>query len=156
MTNLIASDGHLTGEQSRTLSKVLNLLIPADVERGMPAAGELDFMGYVSEFASGYLAAIGEEIDQIIQAAEKRHGAKFSALASSEQQELFEQLQSSQPRFAINIQVQTLNCYYQDDRVMEALGMEARPPFPEGYDVVSGDLSLLDPVRNRGIIYRDA
>jgi hypothetical protein len=34
--------------------------------------------------------------------------------------------------------------------------MEARPPYPKGYQVVQGDLSLLEPVRARGKIYRDA
>jgi hypothetical protein len=156
MANLIASDSHLTEEQSRTLRLVQNLLIPADIDRGMPGAGELDFIGYVSEFASGSMNAITAELDKIIDASENRHGAKFAELASNEQQELLEQLESSQPHFAVNLQVQTLSCYYQDDSVMEALGMEARPPFPEGNKVVSGDLSLLDPVRNRGKIYRDA
>jgi hypothetical protein len=46
-------------------------------------------------------------------------------------------------------------CYYQDDQVVVALGMEARPPFPKGNVVEPGDLSLLDPVRARKQIYRD-
>ena len=51
---------------------------------------------------------------------------------------------------------QTVTCYYQNDRVLEAIGVGARPPFPEGYQVPSGDLSLLEPVRGRGRIYREA
>ena len=39
-------------------------------------------------------------------------------------------------------------------RVLESLGTPPRPPFPEGYEVDQGDWSLLDPVRNRGPIYR--
>jgi hypothetical protein len=38
---------------------------------------------------------------------------------------------------------------------MIALGIEARPPFPKGNEVTSGDLSLLNPVRERKQIYRD-
>ena len=49
-----------------------------------------------------------------------------------------------------------LQCYYQDDRVMRSLGMEPRPPFPEGFEVEQGDRSLLDPVRGRPKLYRDA
>jgi len=33
--------------------------------------------------------------------------------------------------------------------------MEARPPYPKGYQVEPGDLSLLNPVIARGKIYRD-
>lgn len=49
-----------------------------------------------------------------------------------------------------------LQCYYRDDRVMLALGMEARPPFPKGNEVEQGDWSLLDPVRKRAPLWRAA
>ncbi len=32
--------------------------------------------------------------------------------------------------------------------------MEARPPFPDGYEVESDDLTLLDAVRGRPKLYR--
>jgi hypothetical protein len=47
-------------------------------------------------------------------------------------------------------------CYYRDDRVMRAIGMEVRAPYPLGFKVEQGDLSLLEPVRLRGKKYRDA
>jgi hypothetical protein len=46
--------------------------------------------------------------------------------------------------------------YYRDDRVMRSLGMEPRPPFPKGYEVREGDWGLLDAVRGRAPIWRDA
>ena len=49
-----------------------------------------------------------------------------------------------------------LQCYYRDDRVMRSLGMEPRPPFPNGHEVEQGDWSLLDPVRKRPKLYREA
>ena len=49
-----------------------------------------------------------------------------------------------------------LQCYYRDDRVMRSLNMEARPPFPKGHVVEQGDWSLLDPVRKRPKMWRDA
>ena len=49
-----------------------------------------------------------------------------------------------------------LQCYYRDDRVMRSLGMEPRPPYPKGFEVEQGDWSLLDPVRARPKLYRDA
>ena len=47
-----------------------------------------------------------------------------------------------------------LQCCYRDDRIMRSLGMEVRPPFPDGYEVEAGDWSLLDPVRRRAPFYR--
>jgi hypothetical protein len=48
-----------------------------------------------------------------------------------------------------------LQCYYRDDRVLAALGMEPRPPFPKGHVVEQGDWSLLDAVRGRPKMWRD-
>jgi len=52
--------------------------------------------------------------------------------------------------------LETVTCYYQQDGVIERLGMEPRPPYPKGYQVLPGDLTLLNPVTARGRIYRDA
>ena len=49
-----------------------------------------------------------------------------------------------------------LQCYYRDDRVVRSLGLEPRPPFPQGHTLEQGDWSLLDPVRARPKLWRDA
>jgi hypothetical protein len=48
-----------------------------------------------------------------------------------------------------------LQCYYRDDRVMRALGLEPRPPYPKGRVLEEGDWSLLDAVRGRKRMWRD-
>ena len=45
--------------------------------------------------------------------------------------------------------------YYQHDDVLKAIGLEAPPPFPKGYELEEGDILLLEPVYYRGKIYRD-
>ncbi len=52
------------------------------------------------------------------------------------------------------IQTLTAQCYYRDARVMRALRIDVRPPFPMGYTQEPNDLTLLDPVRSKGEIYR--
>ena len=49
-----------------------------------------------------------------------------------------------------------LQCYYRDDRVVRSLGLEPRPPFPKGHVLEQGDWSLLDKVRARPRMWRDA
>src|SRR5258707_2409090 len=49
-----------------------------------------------------------------------------------------------------------LQCYYRDDRVVRSLGLEPRPPYPKGHVLEQGDWSLLDPVRARPKMWRDA
>jgi hypothetical protein len=51
------------------------------------------------------------------------------------------------------LQTLTVQCYYRDARVMQALNIDVRPPFPHGYIQEPNDFSLLEPVRKRGEIY---
>jgi hypothetical protein len=48
-----------------------------------------------------------------------------------------------------------LGAYYRDDRVLLALRLDARPPFPKGYTLEQGDWTLLNAVRNRPPLWRD-
>ncbi len=155
MAERIASDSGLTETQSRTLKALLGIIIPEDAERGMPSAAEMDVVGYVSEFAPGQMDAICRDLDGVEELAQKRLGTAFGALSHDDASELIEASRASQPGLARALIIQTLSCYYQDDRVVAALGYPAGPPFPTGNTVESGDLSLLDPVKKRGRIYRE-
>lgn len=48
-----------------------------------------------------------------------------------------------------------LAAYYRDDRVLTALGHEARAPFPKGYEVEQGEWALVDTVKARPAFWRD-
>ena len=48
-----------------------------------------------------------------------------------------------------------LQCYYRDDRVLRALGIEPQAPFPKGRALEPGDWSLLEAVRSRPRMWRD-
>jgi hypothetical protein len=38
---------------------------------------------------------------------------------------------------------------------MRSLGLEARPPYPKGFELEQGDWSLLDPVRAGPPLFRE-
>ena len=131
------------------------MIIPPNKEKGMPGAGELGFVHYVREFASDQIEAIKSELDMLGQESQDQYNSTFAALSQNEREFLVDLQRKKNAQFAQSIVVQTMACYYQDDKVMIALGIEARPPFPKGNEVTSGDLSLLNPVRERKQIYRD-
>jgi hypothetical protein len=79
-----------------------------------------------------------------------RHDRHFVALARPDRQALL----AEQP-FVFPLMLHTFVGYYQTPRVVEALGLEARPPHPQGYAMEPNDLSLLDPVRRRPRLYRE-
>lgn len=85
----------------------------------------------------------------------ERGGAQLAALAAHERAELLAALAARAPGLLPTLAFLGFVAYYQDPRVLEALGREPRPPFPEGYAIPAGDLSRLDAVRARGPIYRE-
>ena len=155
MSKPTTEDGVLTEDQGRSLEILLDMIIPPDADRGMPGAGELDLVGYLVEYQPDQIEAIRMELDQLNQEAKEQHQRGFAELEQGDRDRLVARLRAENEQFGRNIAVETMACYYQDDKVVLALGMEARPPFPKGHEVDSGDLSLLDPVRERKPLYRD-
>ncbi len=62
---------------------------------------------------------------------------------------------ASHPGFVELLVFHTYSGYYQNPRVSVAIGLAARPPYPSGYELESGDLGLLDAVRKRTKLYRE-
>jgi hypothetical protein len=64
------------------------------------------------------------------------------------------ELSCSPHAFPPMLMLYTFGCYYKHPRVLARYGLEARPPHPKGWEVPPTDLSLLEPVRRRGPIWR--
>jgi hypothetical protein len=132
----------LTPTERSRLRQLAGCIIPASTEFGVPGADdETIFADVLATLMvqriplDAYVGDHGSEadIDTVLQAIGTRHPLEFGTLIAVVTQ-----------------------CYYRDDRVMRSLGMEARPPFPVGYKVKEGDWSLLDPVRARPKLWREA
>jgi hypothetical protein len=65
------------------------------------------------------------------------------------------EIATTEPGFLPGLIFHTYAGYYQNGRVMEALGLEPRPPHPAGYEMEPGDLTLLEAVRRRPRMYRE-
>ena len=87
--------------------------------------------------------------------ANESHGTDFPALAEQAQVELVTQVGAEHPGFVESLLFPLYTGYYEHPRVVEALGLESRPPFPKGYPLEGGDLGLLDPVRGRTGLFRE-
>jgi hypothetical protein len=142
--------------QRAVLDIVLDLIVPPSADGRMPGAAEVGVPAYLSTEAPDALPELLQELEQLERRALERFARGFAQLGQSERQTLVGELRAQAPSFMSRLALETLACYYQHDRVLAGLGREARPPYPKGYQVVQGDLSLLDPVRARGKIYRDA
>ena len=157
MTTDRADSGQpLTSAQRATLDIVLDMIVPPSADGRMPGAAEVGVPAYLYAEAPDALPVLCQELDELDRRSRERFARGFAALEQHERKSLIDAMRAREPSFMSRLAMETLACYYQHDRVLEGLGMEARPPYPKGYQVVQGDLSLLEPVRARGKIYRDA
>ena len=144
---------NLDEEQERTLNVLLNLFIPPSEDGKMPGAADVGFLAYIHN--ENILPWIKEGLINIIEESHNNYGQELSALSSSIQMELIDNLRRKFFQFFKHLTTLVMQCYYQHDDVLVKIGLEARPPFPEGYRIVEGDLTLLEPVYLRGKIYRE-
>lgn len=155
MSETIASDNPFTKHQQRTLLALVGAVIPASTEFGTPGADDPAIVADILATARPHHAAVANALSQIESTAGKQHDAAYTDLDVATRAGIASDL--SRSRFAgvgtlVTIAAQ---CYYRDDRVMRSLGMEPRSPYPDGFDIPQGDWSLLEPVRQRGEIYKE-
>ena len=137
-------------DAGKTLRAIAGHIIPASERYGMPGADD-------PAIYADMLRSVGRDRAMLVKAlanVEDRAGGVFASLAAQRQEAILQAFRREEPALAGVVEAVTVRCYYRDDRVMAAIGVEVRPPFPLGYAVEEGDWSLLDPVRARGPIWR--
>jgi hypothetical protein len=145
------------GSRAR-LREILDVIIPPSADGSFPGAGELGVGERMEEMAAQH-----PELDRIIEQglasirrlAERRDPSGFGGLARSERAALLREIEAAAPAIFGALVMQTYLGYYSDRRITDRLGVR-NPPQPEGYDLEPGDTSLLDPVRARPKLWRDA
>ena len=153
---LLASDLPLSEPQREILRALVGSIIPASKDYDTPGANDpLIFKDIlVTVHPDADIVASGlEDINQ--QSMRNHNGVGFADRIASDQRVMVEKLSQALNPFLRTLVRIIAQCYYRDDRVMKALGMELRPPFPEGFTVEEGDWTLLEPVRRRGKLYRE-
>lgn len=140
-------------EWQSTLAMVLNQIIPPSSDGRMPGAADIDFLAFAESRSS--LLWIREGLEKIQDESRMRFRRGPAELTDSEAIELMKIVARTRRDFFNRFSHMVIQCYYQNDRVLAAIGVELRAPFPKGYDVEAGDLTLLEEVFNRGRIYRD-
>ena len=150
--DLIAGENPWSAQQRRSLRCLLGHMIPASREYGVPGADDEAIFADVLTTARTQAS----HVQHALQALDALADGSFADLDAARQLAVAETFRAQQPALAGLLAAITVQCYYRDDRVMRSLDMEPRPPHPRGFEVEPGDWSLLDPVRLRPKLYRDA
>ncbi len=144
--NVIASDNPLNPAQLRMLSALADTIIPASSDGRMPGAGEMDLIGHIARFSADFLGELQTILDSFDDV--------FPEQSIETRCEAVQSFSEAQPRLFRHLLGRIYACYYQDDRVCEAIGTGSGAPFPRGNEVEPGDLTLLDPVMKNPITWR--
>jgi hypothetical protein len=147
----------LDDDQRRALAPVLDGFVPRSADGALPGAGEMGLAADVDEAlrrVPAIHAQVVESLAALDRLAARRGAPRFTALAAADQADVLGELSCTEHAFPPMLMVYTFGCYYKHPRVLAHYGLEARPPHPKGWAVEPTDLSLLEPVRRRGPIYR--
>jgi hypothetical protein len=141
----------MTGEERELLSSVLDRLVPARDDGRAPGAGALGLADFLAT-----AAARDPELQRALaQSLAALAADGFARLAPDAQTARLTALSQQAPAAFAALVQRTYQGYYQHPRVVEALGLPPRPPFPDGYAVPPTDFALLDPVRAKEKLYRE-
>ena len=138
MSDIIGSDHPFTTEEQMRLDVLLDTLIPASEDGSKPGASEVGFLNYLLEQELEFLP----ELKEILLALD----GLSDALEMSSRVEMVTNYSVANPDQFRDLLSRVYDCYYQNDRVRGEIGVVTGAPFPQGNEIISGDLSLLDPV----------
>lgn len=142
-------------DEMRALTGVLNAILPASADGQLPAAGDLGIATSLREKLADAWPMIARSLDACETAARARGAEHLSALAQEDAAAVLEQVAAEAPAFLDSMIFHAYAAYYVHPRVVEALGLETRPPYPGGYQLEPGDLGLLERVQNGPRRYRE-
>jgi len=142
----------LTATERRDLRRLAGFMVPASAEYGVPGADDETIFADI-------VRSLGRDENDIRNALAMLRDmtdGDFADLDDAKAEAAAMLLLSHEGPVLIALGRAVLQCYYRDDRVMRAVGREPRPPFPRGHVLEQGDWSLLDAVRGRPRMWRDA
>ena len=146
-----AAETGLSAAEIRDLRDIAGTMIPESATFGVPGADDPAILDDIVKSVGRDLPLVREALAAV---AAKSAGA-FAGLDRDGREALINDYYASGGAPAVTLGRVIVGAYYRDDRVLLALGMEARSPFPKGYTVEQGDWSLLDAVRKRAPFWRD-
>ena len=142
----------------RMLDTLLDVVIPPSSDGRLPGAGALGLATHVMR-AAQQTPMVGPVVEYGLSAladlAATRHADGWQALSAEERASVLREFTATDKFFLPAFLFLVYSGYYQHPRVLDALGLESRPPHPGGYEMDPGDFTLLDAVRRRGPLRRD-
>jgi hypothetical protein len=141
----------LTTAELRDLRRLAGFMVPASAEYGVPGADD-------EAIFADIVCSLGRDKNAVRKALAMLReiaGGDFIKLDETKAEAVAMTLLGREGPEITALGRAVLQCYYRNDRVFRALGIEPRAPYPKGRVLEQGDWSLLDAVRGRPRLWRD-
>jgi hypothetical protein len=141
----------LTPVELRDLRRLAGFMVPSSAEYGIPGADD-------EEIFADIVRSLGRDrmdVRTALSMLREIAGGEFTSLEDAKAEAAAMTLLGRQNPAVTALGRAVLQCYYRDDRILGALGIEPEPPFPKGRVLERGDWALLDAVRGRPKMWRD-
>jgi hypothetical protein len=146
----MSADNPLTSAHREDLRAIAALMIPASIEFSVPGADDPRIQRDITATLGRDTGLVQEALNQLAGLA----GRPLASLDLARREAVALKLRAKGGPAVATLSRVILQCYYRDDRVVRSLGLEVRPPFPQGHVLEDGDWSLLDLVRSRVPFWR--
>ncbi len=148
----MSSENTLSPRQRDDLGVIAAMMIPASAEYKAPGADDAAIQADILATVGRDTRLVAEALDHLARLA----GVPLAELDAARGKAIAKEFRATGGAAAAMLVRVVLQCYYRDDRVLRSLGLELRPPFPQGYTLEQGDWSLLEPVKARPSMWRRA
>jgi predicted amidohydrolase YtcJ len=146
----MSADSPLTLAHRDDLRAIAAIMIPASAGFDVPGADDPMIQADIVATLGRDAGLVHEALDKLASLASR----PLATLDPARQEAVVTELREKGGPAVATLSRVILQCYYRDDRVVRSLGLEPRPPFPQGHILEDGDWSLLDPVRSRPPMWR--
>tara|TARA_Y100000588_G_scaffold217226_1_gene231109 strand:+ start:1424 stop:1885 length:462 start_codon:yes stop_codon:yes gene_type:complete len=145
-----------TKQQTEVLKCVVDYIIPA--KDPMPSASDANAVIFISSAVSisdQSRKSILECLNKIDAMAQEK-GFSYPRLNQENQKEILLDIEANHNQCFRLIVRETYNSYYTNPMVLKLIGLPGRAPQPLGYELNQASLDILEPVKERGEIWRPA
>jgi hypothetical protein len=155
VTDATPPKGHkLTDEQWFTLRALADVIVPPSSQYAVPGAGDESICKNVIKDAAKRLPRLTKALVTLNQMARDAHDSDFAEMDDAHRETVALAFRDTHQGAGKMVETLVTQCYYRDDRILRSLGMEARPPFPQGYNMEPDDWSVLSDVQRRQPFHR--
>ncbi len=134
-------------------SILLDTIIPPNLEIGIKGGSSIDLEEILGK--KEYTMITDKFSSLIIETANENNIRDLELMSIENLQKIIQKTKIKNFRFFNHIASIISEFYYLNKENRQALNLKTLPPFPEGNIIEDIDLTILEPVFNRGKIYRE-